>query len=169
MWYNDYEGKIIDGILKGGRVGCDCDFPGMINILKYLNPHELRKKYEANVYIDCVLMANTIPGKPVVEAFKKGIETYKEMGYPEEYQLHHQGGAIGYTGRDYKINFQTTEVVQENQGFVWNPSITGSKSEDTMLTTSDGPLLFSKPIIFPQLEVKIGDHYTFIRPDILER
>jgi hypothetical protein len=58
------------------------------------------------------------------------------MGYPEEYQLHHQGGAIGYTGRDYKINFQTKEVVQENQGFVWNPSITGSKSEDTMLATA---------------------------------
>lgn len=276
MWYNDYEGKIIDEIVKDGKVGCDCDFPGTINISKYLNPlrysltpweierykevgyfaskaieettetikpgdkeceiigrlaerlwsnrldyittfcasderisnfrhpiatekkikkramlcvnarkwglvvsltrfvqfgkipDELRNKYEANVYIGCVLMANTIPGKPVVEAFKKGIETYKEMGYPEEYQFHHQGGAIGYTGRDYKVNFQTTEIVQENQGFAWNPSITGSKSEDTMLATADGPLLFSKPIIFPQLEVKIGDHYTFIRPDILE-
>lgn len=54
-------------------------------------PDELRKKYEDNVYIDCVLMANTKPGKPVVEAFKKGLEAYKKMGYPEEYQLHHQG------------------------------------------------------------------------------
>ena len=130
-------------------------------------PDELRKKYDANVYIDCVLMANTIPGKPVNEAFKKGIEAYKEMGYPEEYQLHHQGGAIGYTGRDYKVNFQTTEIVHENQGFAWNPSITGSKSEDTMLATSDGPLLLSKPIIFPKLEIKIGGDYIFIRPDIL--
>ncbi|HER25373.1 MAG TPA: peptidase M24 [Candidatus Atribacteria bacterium] len=132
-------------------------------------PDELRKKYDANVYIDCVLMANTIPGKPVVEAFEKGIEAYKEVGYPEEYQLHHQGGAIGYNGRDYKVNFQTKEVVQENQGFTWNPSITGSKSEDTMLATSDGPLLLSKPIIFPKLEIKIGGDYIFIRPDILER
>ena len=132
-------------------------------------PEELRKKYEDNVYIDCVLMTNTKPGKPVVEAFKKGLEAYKEMGYPEEYQLHHQGGAIGYTGRDYKVNFQTTEIVQENQGFAWNPSITGSKSEDTMLATSDGPLLLSKPIIFPKLEIKIGGDYIFIRPDILEK
>jgi len=130
---------------------------------------ELRKKYEDNIYIDCVLMANTKPGKLVVEAFKKGLEAYKEMGYPEEYQLHHQGGAIGYTGRDYKVNFQTTEIVQENQGFAWNPSITGSKSEDTMLATSDGPLLLSKPIIFPQLKIKMGGDYIFIRPDILEK
>jgi len=79
MWYNDYEEKIINEIVKGGKIGSDGSFPGTIDISKYLNPHELRKKYEANVYIDCVLMANTIPGKPVVEAFKKGIETYKEM------------------------------------------------------------------------------------------
>jgi Xaa-Pro dipeptidase len=132
-------------------------------------PNELRKKYNANVYIDCLLMANTMPGKPVAEAFKKGIEAYKELGYPEEYQLHHQGGAIGYTGRDYKVNFQSTEIVHKNQGFAWNPSITGSKSEDTMLATSDGPLLLSKPIIFPKLKIKIGGDYIFVRPDILER
>lgn len=129
-------------------------------------PEELRKKYDANVYIDCVLMANTIPGQPAVEAFKKGLEAYKEMGYPEEYKLHHQGGSIGYNGRDYKVNFQTTEIIQENQAFSWNPSISGSKSEDVMLATSDGPILLTKPIIFPKLEVKGGD-YTFQRPDIL--
>jgi hypothetical protein len=129
-------------------------------------PEELRKKYNANVYIDCVFMANTIPGKPVIEAFKKGIEAYKEMGYPEEYQLHHQGGAIGYVGRDYRVNFETNEIVQENQGFAWNPSLTGSKSEDTILATSNGPVILSKPVIFPTLEIK-GGEYIFIRPDIL--
>jgi len=132
-------------------------------------PRELRKKYNANVYIDCVMMANTIPGRLAVDVLKKGIEAYKEMGYPEEYQLHHQGGAIGYTGRDYKVNFQTKEIVQENQGFTWNPSITGSKSEDTMLATSSGPILLSKPVIFPLLEVKIGGDYIFKRPDIMEK
>lgn len=273
-WYEDYEGKIIEDIVKDGKIGCDCEFPGTENISKDLNPlrysltpweveryqevgyltskaieettqtikpgdkecevvgrlaerlwsnrldyittfcaaderisyfrhplatekkiekramlcvnarkwgliisltrfvqfgkipEELRKKYNANVYIDCVLMANTLPGKPVVEAFKKGIEAYKEMGYPEEYQLHHQGGAIGYTGRDYKVNFQTNEIVQENQGFAWNPSLTGSKSEDTILATSNGPIILSKPVIFPTLEIK-GGEYIFIRPDIL--
>lgn len=59
--------------------------------------------------------------------------------------------------------------MQKNQGFAWNPSITGSKSEDTMLATSDGPLLLSKPITFPQLKIKIGGDYIFIRPDILEK
>src|SRR5665648_650791 len=149
QWYNDYEEKIINEIVKGGKIGSDGSFPGTIDISKYLNP----------------LRYSLTP---------REVEKYKEVGYLaskaiEEYQLHHQGGAIGYTGRDYKVNFQTTEIVQENQGFTWNPSITGSKSEDTMLATSNGPLLLSKPIIFPQLEIKIGGEYIFVRPDILEK
>jgi len=126
------------------------------------------KQYEDNVYIDCVLMANTIPGTPAVEVLKKGIEAYKEMGYPDEYQLHHQGGATGYLGRDYRVNFLTPDIVQENQAFCWNPSITGTKSEDTMIATSKGPLLLSKPVHFPILEMEVGGH-TFHRPKILEK
>jgi Xaa-Pro aminopeptidase len=131
-------------------------------------PSELKKQYEDNVYIECVLMANTIPGKPVVEALKKGIEAYQERGYPEEYQLHHQGGATGYTGRDYRVNFQTTDIIQNNQAFCWNPSIAGTKSEDTMIATSKGPVLLSKPVLFPTIGVEVGG-YTFQRPGILEK
>jgi len=131
-------------------------------------PEDLKKKYEANMYIDNVLMANTIPGKPAIEAFKKGIDAYAETGYAEEYHLHHQGGAIGYVGRDYKVTFNTTEIVRENQGFAWNPSITGSKSEDTMLATSEGPVLLSKPVSFPTVTMEVGG-YAFTRPAILEK
>jgi Xaa-Pro dipeptidase len=129
---------------------------------------DLDRLYKANVYIDCVLMANTLPGRSVAEVFRKGVEAYAEMGYPEEYKLHHQGGAIGYVGRDYRANFESKEVVQENQAFVWNPSITGSKSEDLMLATTRGPVLLSKPVTFPTLEMKVGG-YVFQRPAILEK
>ncbi len=127
---------------------------------------ELRDKYDANVLIDCTLMAHTIPGRPVVEAFQKGLEAYKETGYPEEYTLHHQGGSIGYAGRDYKVNMETKEIVKENQGFAWNPSITGSKSEDTILATSNGPVMLSPPVSFPKLKLTVNG-YQFERPDIL--
>ena len=113
-------------------------------------------------------MSNTIPGKPVVEALKKGIEAYKERGYPDEYQFHHQGGATGYAGRDYRVNFRTPDIVQEYQAFCWNPSIAGTKSEDTMLATSKGPVLLSMPVQFPVLEMEI-EGYAFRRPGILEK
>ncbi|UCE34224.1 MAG: aminopeptidase P family N-terminal domain-containing protein [Deltaproteobacteria bacterium] len=131
-------------------------------------PAGLMKQYKDNVYVECVLMANTIPGKPVVEALKKGIEAYKERGYPDEYQFHHQGGATGYLGRDYRVNFRTPDIVQENQAFCWNPSIAGTKSEDTMLATSKGPVLLSMPVQFPVLEMELQG-YAFQRPGILEK
>jgi Xaa-Pro dipeptidase len=130
-------------------------------------PKKLRKIYAANVLIDCTMMAHTVPGKPAVEAFRRGIEVYRETGYAEEYNLHHQGGAIGYAGRDYKVDFSCREIVQENQAFAWNPSITGAKSEDTMIATSTGPLLLSKPVIYPDLKIEAGG-IVFSRPDILE-
>ena len=98
----------------------------------------------------------------------RGIDAYREKGFPEEWKLHHQGGSIGYTGRDYRTSFETPDIIQENQAFTWNPSITGSKSEDTILATSGGPILLTRPVLFPEMTVTV-EGYTFQRPGILEK
>jgi Xaa-Pro aminopeptidase len=130
-------------------------------------PADLRRRYDATVNVDCTLMAHTVPGRPAADAFRKGIEAYAAAGFADEYELHHQGGAIGYEGRDYKVAFDSPHIVQENQAFAWNPSITGAKSEDTMLATAGGPVILSPPVTFPVLEVEIAG-IRFRRPDILE-
>ncbi len=129
-------------------------------------PRELKKKYEATVFIDCTFMAHTKPGVPAREVLQKGIDAYKEKEYPEEWRLHHQGGSIGYTGRDYRTNFNTPDLIQENQAFTWNPSIIGTKSEDTILATPVGPEMITKPILYPTLSVTV-EGISFKRPAIL--
>jgi Xaa-Pro aminopeptidase len=131
-------------------------------------PEELRKKYEANVFIDCTLMAHTCPGIPVREVFQKGVDAYQGKGYPEEWKFHHQGGSIGYTGRDYRVNFKTPDIIQENQAFTWNPSITGTKSEDTILAIPKGPEMITYPILYPTLSLSVAG-ISFTRPAILEK
>lgn len=131
-------------------------------------PPELRDRYRANVWIDCAFMAATSPGVPAAEVLRKGIEAYRAKGYPEEWKLHHQGGSIGYTGRDYRCHFQTPDIVQENQAFTWNPSLTGTKSEDTILATKKAPEMITRPILYPTLAVEAGGT-VFVRPDILEK
>ena len=131
-------------------------------------PQKLKEKYEANVFIDCSMMAYTRPGIPAREVLQKGIDAYREKGYPEEWKLHHQGGSIGYTGRDYRVNFKTPDLIQENQGFTWNPSITGTKSEDTILATSKGPEMITRPILYPTLSLSVTG-ISFTRPVILEK
>ena len=131
-------------------------------------PKELKKKYEANVFIDCTLMAHTRPGIPVREVFQKGIDAYQVKGCPDEWKLHHQGGSIGYTGRDYRVSFNTPDMIQENQAFTWNPSITGTKSEDTILATSKGVEMITKPILYPTVSMTV-EGIRFTRPAILEK
>lgn len=131
-------------------------------------PKELKDRYEANVFIDCTMMAHTRPGVPAREVLQKGIEAYQAKGYPQEWKLHHQGGAIGYTGRDYRTHFGTPDIVQENQAFTWNPSLTGTKSEDTILATSKGIEMITYPVLYPTLSLSAGG-IAFVRPAILEK
>ena len=131
-------------------------------------PEELRREYEANVVIDCTMMAHSRPGIPAKEVLQNGIDAYEEKGYPEEWKFHHQGGSIGYTGRDYRVNFKTPDIIQENQAFTWNPSIAGTKSEDTILATSKGPEMITHPILYPTLSLTVAG-ISFSRPAILEK
>ncbi|MBI5579291.1 MAG: aminopeptidase P family N-terminal domain-containing protein [Deltaproteobacteria bacterium] len=130
-------------------------------------PDDLRQKYLANVQIDSAFMAATRPGVPARDVLTQGIEAYRAQGYPDEWKLHHQGGSIGYTGRDYRTNFQTPDIIQDNQGFTWNPSITGTKSEDTILATGKGPEPITRPVLYPVLTVEAGGR-SFTRPAVLE-
>ena len=130
-------------------------------------PEELQQRYADNVRIDCAFMAATQPGVPAREVLTRGVDAYRAAGYPEEWKLHHQGGAIGYTGRDYRTHFETPDVVQASQGFTWNPSLTGTKSEDTILATPAGPKPVTRPVLFPRMPVEV-DGIAFERPGILE-
>lgn len=128
---------------------------------------ELRAQYRANVEIDCTLMAASRPGNTFVSALEAGRAAYEAHGYGEEFSRHHQGGPIGYAGRDYRVDFSTPGVIAENQAFCWNPSITGTKSEDTVIATSDGIIPVSRPIIAPRITLEVCGQ-TFVRPDIWE-
>jgi Xaa-Pro aminopeptidase len=143
----------------------------IVSLTRFLHfgrlPEDLGQKYLANVQIDCAFMAATRPGVPAREVLAQGIEAYRAQGYPDEWKLHHQGGAIGYTGRDYRTNFQTPDIIRENQGFTWNPSITGTKSEDTILATPSGPEPITRPVLYPAFALESGKT-SFLRPVILE-
>ena len=147
---------------KGGLVACLTRFVHFGGLSE-----ALQRQYEANVYVDCVLMAHTRPGTAAREVFQKGIEAYREKGYPEEWKLHHQGGPIGYQPRDYRTHFKTSDLIAVNQPFCWNPSITGTKSEDTILATPEGPEMITRPIDFPTLSAHAAG-VRFVRPAILE-
>lgn len=128
----------------------------------------LRRQYKLNQAIDLTLMTNTIPGLPYQKPLEAARELYERNGIAEEFLKHHQGGPIGYANRDYRVDYGLRDVIQENQAFCWNPSITGTKSEDTILVHKDGFEFITKPYVFPKVDISLGGK-AYTRADILEK
>lgn len=131
-------------------------------------PDDLRRRHEAVCHVDTAFQLNTQPGRKVAEVFREGVEAYDAHGFKDEWKLHHQGGPCGYQGRDYLGSFDAPGEVLENQPFAWNPSITGTKSEDTILATKNGPEVITQARDWPQVTVQFGNR-AWQRPDILVR
>lgn len=129
---------------------------------------KLLRQYRLNQEIDCTLMVNSVPGRAYTDPLKASQALYEKHGISDEFLLHHQGGPIGYANRDYRVDFDLPGTIVENQAFCWNPSITGTKSEDTILVRKDSFEFITRPILFPKNEVTVGGK-TFIRPDILQK
>lgn len=130
---------------------------------------EIRRRQRAVVNIDAAVNLATRPGRTLGEIFADLQAAYSANGFADEWKLHHQGGSTGYAGREaLAIPGSSIEVV-DNQAFAWNPSITGVKSEDTVLVTANGiEVLTPTSDGWPALTARFGDQ-TMTRPDILVR
>jgi len=131
-------------------------------------PSELKRKHEAVARVDATFIANTRPGARMGDVFLRAMEAYKSTGFRDEWMLHHQGGPTGYKAREFRVTSQTDAVVAENQAFAWNPSITGTKSEDTIIALPSGSDIISQDDDWPMIEIDI-DGVIVKRPDILIR
>jgi Xaa-Pro aminopeptidase len=126
----------------------------------------IARQFRNNLEIECRMIAATRPGAHLRFPLETALSAYAEFGSGQEWQLHHQGGGIGYTGRDFKVTPDIEGVVGNHQAFCWNPSITGTKTEDSFLATEYGPVMLSFPVVFPSVTVTVGEN-RFTRPDLL--
>ena len=131
-------------------------------------PTELARKHEAVMAVDATLIAATRVGARIGDILNRGVEAYAAQGFPNEWQLHHQGGPTGYAARDYRATPETEDTVQPFQPFAWNPSIAGTKSEDTIIATPDGPEVISLSPGIPTRAVEAGG-LTVPRSDLIVR
>lgn len=127
---------------------------------------ELVRRHRAVAAIEAAMIAATRPGAAVAKIFACAVEAYAAAGFPEEWRHHHQGGLIGYQGREYFATADCPHGVAAGQAFAWNPSIAGVKSEDTILTGEAGAEILTQTGTFPTLAVDVAGEIV-IRPDIL--
>lgn len=129
---------------------------------------DLSRRHQAVAMVDAALIASTRVGKSMADIFVQGQEAYAAAGFPDEWRQHHQGGMIGYLPRELLALPHEQYVVQANQAFAWNPTIAGTKCEDTILCEDHQTELIAKPTDWPMIEAT-WKGVTLSRPAILER
>lgn len=129
-------------------------------------PDELKRRMLASARVNAKLLAATRPGALGSELFKVAADAYAEEGFPGEEHLHHQGGAAGYRTRDWVAHPLSMETVQNLQAFAWNPTVTGSKAEETCIASAEGVEVITKSPDWPQITVRVGGS-EYLSPDVL--
>lgn len=131
-------------------------------------PDDLRRKMAACARVDATFIAKTRPGASLGDVFQAAMTAYADTGYAGEWQLHHQGGPAAYQPREF-VAWPTTRdrLVRAGEAYAWNPSITGVKSEDTILVGPETNEVLTGMRDWPMIEVRVGDQ-PLLRPAILE-
>ena len=106
-------------------------------------PEWLAERHRAAARVEATALAATRrvgrAGGTAGDVFDAIRRAYRECGHPGEWREHHQGGAAGYAGREWFATPDGDEAVWLPMGYAWNPTVQGTKSEDTHLV-SDGDL-----------------------------
>lgn len=132
-------------------------------------PEDLEVAFKKCAKVDAAMQYYTKPGVTCGEVFERIKEAYTDVGYPDEWKAHHQGGPLTYLERDYLAKPDSKELIYAGQAVAWNPTLNGAKIEDTILVREDGALELLTPCVdWPMIAVKYKGK-TYKRPGVLIR
>src|SRR5262249_19566310 len=129
-------------------------------------PAEFHRRTEAAAVVNASLYAATVAGAKASGLYQVAADAYRKEGFPDEIDKHHQGGACGKKPRDGVPHAKNFETVRRNQAFAGNPSITGTKAEETGLATDNGFEVITGTAGFPQITTLV-DGQEYFSPGIL--
>lgn len=128
---------------------------------------ELTERTRAASFVNASLLHATREGVLGRELYDIAAKAYAEVGFADEIDKHHQGGAAGYRTREWVAHPECLERVQQNQAFAWNPSITGTKVEETVIAANNKCEVITASPDWPTLTHTI-DGVDYHSPGILE-
>jgi Xaa-Pro aminopeptidase len=163
--------KVMDSyamlVLCGRKEGLVCSVTRLVHYGPL--PADLRHRMEACAHVDATMIAASRPGVTLGEMFTITQDAYARVGFDGEWKLHHQGGPAGYSPREFLAVPGEKIALDAGVPCAWNPSITGTKCEDSILVAEAGHCAEIVTVTdnWPTLAVKVNGQ-TFARPLILE-
>ena len=129
-------------------------------------PENLKQKTLACARVNANVLAATKPGTTGAEIYEIAAAAYEREGFAGEINSHHQGGATGYRTRDWVAHPSSSESIQTNQAFAWNPSIAGTKTEETGIAFDDKIEIITTSPDWAQIAVEVNGR-VYRTPDVL--
>ena len=116
-------------------------------------PADLDGRTRATASVFGRVLASTRPGATGAQLYDTLVSAYAAAGHAGEELKHHQGGAIGYRSREWVAHPRSQEVVEERQAFAWNPTVAGTKVEDTALVMGDRVEIVTSTPDWPAIDI----------------
>lgn len=123
-------------------------------------PEWLKARHETTMTVDAAAIAATsrLAGAGTAsDVFSVIQDAYADAGYPDEWRKHHQGGAAGFAGREWKATPTGTQMIEKSMAYAWNPTVEGAKSEDTVLVADDTTETLTTTGEWPTHEIDTGE------------
>jgi len=131
-------------------------------------PQQLMDGFAACAQVNAKLLHASRKGVSSAELFTVAERAYRDAGFAGEEQLHHQGGPIGYVEREWIALPGGQQVLTGTQALAWNPSIRGTKIEDTALLHDDALEILTQTSSLPQIYPTV-DGITYPAANLLIR
>ena len=128
---------------------------------------DLRRRWAACAAVDAAMISATRPGATAGQVFDVAERSYAAAGFAGEWRFHHQGGLAGYASREWRAEPGGRQIVGPAQLFAWNPSVAGTKSEDTILTGEGAPRILTETGAWPLAAFEPEPGVVVRRPEIL--
>ncbi len=153
-------------VLNGRRWGLVCTVTRFIHFGPL--PAGVREHHALAAQIAAECIHATRPGASLADLFQVAVSAYARAGFADEWQKHHQGGALGYEPREFFITPTSREQVSIGQAYIWNPSIESARSVDPFLVGPADNEILTELDSWPALAVRVKDR-VYQRPAVLER
>jgi len=102
---------------------------------------DLDRRRLATQEVLAAMLTASVPGGTLGSILEATQRAYADVGFPDEWRLHHQGGLLGYRPRERLATPGDPTVLAPGMAVAWEPSITGAKLESShLLTVSSGQL-----------------------------
>jgi antitoxin VapB len=100
----------------------------------------LKKAWTDGAKVAAAMWAASRPGNSLGEVVRTAQKAYASIGVKDEWKLHHQGGPILTLERLFLAQPDDKTPIKAGMVLAWNPTVQGSKFEDTVLVKPDGTL-----------------------------